>query len=993
MADILKIADGVLKECTDKSVTSVTIPEGVTEIGGCAFKGCESLASVEIPSSVTAIGKQAFRDCKSLSSVVIPSSVTVIGDFAFNGCKSLSSVLIPSSVRKIGDRAFEGCESLSSVEFGGTAEEWEDVEGNRELLAYIPASSVKFSDDEEFDEGCLHVKNGVLEECTDKDVKSVVIPESVTGIGEEAFKDCTSLSSVVIPSSVTEIGWSAFCGCTSLSSVVIPESVTEIGGDAFKGCTSLLSVVIPPSVTEIGGDAFKGCNINELSHPCLTIKGGLVVEESKLLYCASQSSSITIPEGVTKIGRGAFSGCKSLLSVEIPSSVTEIGSWAFDGCKSLTSVEIPSSVTAIGGFAFRCCTSLLSVEIPSSVTEIGEAAFKHCEALSSVEFGGTKAQWDAVKGKDNLFNGDVPATSVKCADGEWQKPVLLVEAGVAVRCLDKSASSVEIPAGVTEIGEWAFDGCTSLASVEIPEGVTEIGGSAFYGCESLSSVEIPSSVAEIGVWAFKGCTSLMSVVIPESVTKIDNGAFEDCKSLAKVTLGDDFKKVPSEWFDDLNEANPNYEIVCTEGSSTYKAIKRSSNLKLHLKSLNVTKEDLELQKAKNKKIAEVRKAGVDAILPMLLEGVADSSFSLLSNTKSATVAIVQIAENNAVFKLGADSSKWMDKAKKAAEILSDSAKSGREIYDALLQTKLPLAEIPAKKAENLTLKAGADKTVRLFCKGEVKVYGGAGQRHSIFPKDVRSAELFGVTAIGWGAFKGCTALASVVIPESVTKIGKNAFEGCTALASVVIPESVTEIDDSAFEGCKALASVVIPESVTAIGWHAFEGCKALASVVIPESVTEIGKYAFEGCESLTAVEFGGTMAQWDAVKGKDNLFNGNVPATGVKCADGEWQEPVVLVEDGVAVECLDKSAASVEIPAGVTTIGWRAFQDCKALASVVIPESVTTIGWYAFCHCESLASVAFGGTVAQWKAMKKGAKWHVDVPATSVKCSDGEAEL
>ena len=252
---------------------------------------------------------------------------------------------------------------------------------------------------------------------------------------------------------------------------------------------------IPSSVTKIGWDAFKGCNINELSHPCLTIKGGLVVEESKLLYCASQSSSITIPEGVTEISDSAFDDCKSLASVVIPPSVTEIGTWAFDGCTSLSSVEIPSSVT------------------------------------------------------------------------------------------------------------------------------------------------------EIGVRAFYGCKSLMSVTIPESVTKIDDGAFDDCKSLAKVTLGDDFKKVPSEWFDDLNEINPNYEIVCTEGSSTYKAIKRSSNL--------------ELQKAKNAKIAEVQKAGVDAILPMVLEGVADSSFEILSNTKSATVALVQVGRNTGVFKLGADSSKWL----------------------------------------------------------------------------------------------------------------------------------------------------------------------------------------------------------------------------------------------------------------------------------------------------------------------------------------------
>ena len=521
-----------------------------------------------------------------------------------------------------------------------------------------------------------------------------------------------------------------------------------------------------------------------------------------------------------------------------------------------------------------------------------------------------------------------------------------------------------IPASVTEIGASAFYD-TALASVEIPAGVTEIGGMTFYGCTALASVVIPDSVTEIGGRVFKGCTSLASVVIGAGVTEIGEEAFKGCTSLKTVTLADNLAKVNADWFESLPE---DYEIFCTEGSAAYKAVKRSSRLKAHVKALA-------LETAKTE-----------------IKGKADSSFEILASTKAGTVVLVQIAENNAVFKLGADSSKWTDKAKKAAEILSDSAKSGREIYDALLQTKLPLAEIPAKKAENLTLKAGADKTVRLFCKGEVKAYGNDWTWHSIFPKDVRSAELFGVTEIGEGAFKGCTALASVEIPSSVTEIDNSAFEGCKALSSVVIPESVTAIGKRAFYGCTALASVVIPASVTTIGYQVFYGT-ALASVVIPESVTEIGKYAFEGCESLTAVEFGGTMAQWDAVKGKDNLFNGNVPATGVKCADGEWQEPVVLVEDGVAVECLDKSAASVEIPAGVTTIGWRAFQDCKALASVVIPESVTTIGWYAFFHCKSLASVEFGGTVAQWEAVEKGSGWHDGVPAKSVKCSDGEAEL
>ena len=195
----------------------------------------------------------------------------------------------------------------------------------------------------------------------------------------------------------------------------------------------------------------------------------------------------------------------------------------------------------------------------------------------------------------------------------------------------------------------------------------------------------------------------------------------------------------------------------------------------------------------------------------------------------------------------------------------------------------------------------------------------------------------------------------------------------------------------------------------------FEICfdKDATSVVIPSSVTEIGYKAFDGCKSLSSVEFGGTAAQWESVKGKLELPE---HITVVKCADGEWQKPVLFVEDGVAVKCFDKSAASVVIPDGVTEIGNGAFSGCESLASVEIPpsvtgigrlafrgcaslssveipSSVTEIGWSAFGGCKSLTSVEFSGTVAQWKSVKKARDWHGGVPAKSLKCADGEAEL
>ena len=198
----------------------------------------------------------------------------------------------------------------------------------------------------------------------------------------------------------------------------IPAGVTEIGEEAFEGCAALSSVVIPDSVTAIGWGAFKGCNITELSHPCLTIKGGVVIKDGKVQYCASQAREIVIPAGVTEICEWAFDGCAALASVVIPAGVTEIDEEAFNGCAALAAVVIPESVTRIGGYAFEGCTALASVGIPSSVTEIGKQAFEGCESLSSVEFGGTMAQWKSVKKGIFAWDNDAPATTVKCSDGE-----------------------------------------------------------------------------------------------------------------------------------------------------------------------------------------------------------------------------------------------------------------------------------------------------------------------------------------------------------------------------------------------------------------------------------------------------------------------------------------------------------------------------------------------------------------------------------------------
>ena len=237
-----------------------------------------------------------------------------------------------------------------------------------------------------------------------KGLHSVVMPDSVTEIGMSAFRRCEYLTSINIPDSVTTIGETAFADCYSLPSITIPNSVTSIGDGAFGACRSLTSVTIPDSVTSMGLNAFGGC----YSLTSVHIGGGLdIIPVSAFANCGM--TSVTFSNGVTTIEDHAFYHCTNLASLTLPDSLTTIGTHAFEFC-NLTSVTIPQNVTTIKNSAFANCGSLASVTIPSSVTSIENYAFNGCTALKDIYYGGTEAQWKAIKIEDGYFGYFFPGT-------------------------------------------------------------------------------------------------------------------------------------------------------------------------------------------------------------------------------------------------------------------------------------------------------------------------------------------------------------------------------------------------------------------------------------------------------------------------------------------------------------------------------------------------------------------------------------------------------
>lgn len=321
-------------------LTSVAIPDTVSEIGFSAFDDCFGLTNAIIPSSVTKIGDCAFRYCYNLKAVSLSAGLKSIGQSAFSECTGLTEVTIPNGVTEIGGWAFQGCVNLKSVNIPDSVKK-----------IYFEA----FNDCEGLGKGIINIDNCIL---------------TVNG-------NC--LENVVLPTGTRIIAGSAFSGRNELRSITIPEGVTWIGDFAFSGCENLKSVNIPRSVTEIDFLAFDGCK---------GLGDGIVIVDNCLLTINGDCpENVIIPQGTRLIANSTLKFKESLKSIAFPDSITNIHAYAFLDCTNLTSVTIPKGITTVEKNAFCGCENLKTINVSNGDIDRVRALLKSsCFEVNKLEF-------------------------------------------------------------------------------------------------------------------------------------------------------------------------------------------------------------------------------------------------------------------------------------------------------------------------------------------------------------------------------------------------------------------------------------------------------------------------------------------------------------------------------------------------------------------------------------------------------------------------------
>ena len=817
------------------------------------------------------------------TSITIPNSIIVndktyivksIGRRAFFNCQKLKDVFIPSTISSIGANAFEGCSVLDSVI--SKIKEPFAIDGNvffksgsyihnQGAPSGMPSNAVLYVP---YGTKTLYEKTDGWNQFTSIVETDLEDGDTFTALTEEGVEMEFQIISVSEKScKVSGIDYRT-AGKVTIPSEVNSFRVIEIGNVAFAKCSSITSVIIPNSVEVVGRLAFGNC---------------------------SSLSDINLPNSLKTIGIGAFQACESLKSIVIPSSVTSIeclspsGYWEnpFSHCKNLESIVVEpgnpiydsrencnaiitetsyfSSLAAINKTA-TIITGCKNTTIPSSVLTIGGYSFAGCglthiDIPSNIQYIGSNAFYGNYVEKDNFVNHSALDAENNnywgCTMLDTTKDGFWITDGELIKYTGNE-TIITIPSTVTSIRGYVFSGLDHITSVSIPNSVTKIGYGAFYRCSSLKSIKVPNGITAIGDNTFNGCSSLETVIIPYGIKSIGGAAFAGCKNLREVYC---------------------YPATCPEMGANVFLDSNIANATLYV-----------LESSSN-----------------LYSSTAP--WSEFGSIQNIDVAIVQ----------------------------SDNTFTTNTVDD--IQMRFKITDLQNKTAEVYGYYVNRTATVREYFPAISQDASKAIIPSSVYTNNGE----YTISGISNDAFYGCK-MNSIYIPSSISSIGYDAFKQCTSLEKVIIPDIAAwcsvkfvlrngtiyqnnnplNIGRLYIDENTEVTELVIPEGVTDIGDYVFLGCSKLLSVKMPASIQSIGKSAFEGCNALEKVIIT-DVAAWCGVK-LSNIY------------DSPLNFAHHLYSDA------DNEITELTIPDDVTYITPGAFYHCWYVTKFVMPDGLLSIG-------------------------------------------------
>jgi hypothetical protein len=796
-----KFADGTIVVAQNvlrgaDSLTSIELPEGITQIGDYAFAGT-GIRSITLPSTLKTIGEGSFRDC-SIRSLIMPDRVESIGINAFYNANGLSEVVLSKKLKTIDTGAFRRT-SLKSVLLPATMITGQ-IWGSEGTFSNIPTlEKIEFADG-------LKVVPSYLLNNLDKAIE-IVLPESVTIIGDYAFHN-SKIQSIHLPSSLESIKNSAFYG-TDLRSITIPDTVVSVEGYAFCDAANLSEVTFSSNLKYIGEKAFNGTDLSSIELPAslescnaesysTTYRDGPFANITTLTSVIFADGMVTIPQNV-------LSGAKRLTKIQIPDTVLGIGDYAF-AFTNITSIDLPSNLETIGDGAFTG-SQLFSITLPDRVTKIGNEAFRNAVDLSEVELSDSLQSIGSLAFSNSALSKVTLPASLKSCDYDYYDYDYETIVGPFYDI--PTLTEVVFADGTTTVASNVLRNTQNVMDIYIPEGTLSIGEYAFAGI-SLESIKLPMTLVTIGNSVFEN-SKLRSIDLPDAVEEIGESAFANTEiqsitwSCSLNVIGDNaFKKVRFQ----------SVELPNTVESIGRSAFQGASNLtNVHLsKSL--------------KSIGEKAFWGTALSSVALPASLEYCGYGMENNEGGGPFAQIP-SLNEATFAEGTIN---------VAKNVLNNAKSITSIILPEGVAVIGWEAFRGTSIESITLPESL-----------VNIGTGVFRQTNLHSVTLPDA----VEDLGEDVFKDASKLSDVTLSNSLRAIGGNAFSG-TNITQILIPASLKIVSFSnPFSGISTLRRITFAPGPESLVTFVLQSLNQITEVNLPETLKSIRHDTFIGLDSLT----------------------------------------------------------------------------------------------------------------------------------------------